>query len=142
MCHLRFFEINVYLGEATSRDFAILSSLMGSLSMSLTSPATLERLKFNIQFEGDNEDFINDEEFYHNLRVADAWSYLNSIADHPTGSRLERVDININYRLCYKNEYEYSEPNRHDVLQAVLDGLPLLQEKGILFVVAHGQLGS
>jgi hypothetical protein len=111
---------------------------MGSLCISLTSPATLEHLKFNISFRGYNIDIINvDEEwFYENLRDADAWSYLDSITSHPTGSRLQRVDINIVYSFLYDDGVELERPDENKVSNAILDGLPLLRSKGILFVEA------
>jgi hypothetical protein len=131
MCRLRFFEVYARLGAA---DFGILSSLMGSLSMSLTSPATLEHIEFNISFDGPGDNFFDHDGFYEDLRNADVWSHLGSITTHPTGSRLQRVDININYRFRYDdNGYE---PDEDEVLKAVLDSLPLLHTKGILFVKA------
>jgi hypothetical protein len=132
MCRLRFFEIHANLGAATVHDFDILSFLMGSLCISLTSPATLEHLKLNISFRGSINRFIDRvNSFSENSRVADAWRHLDSIASHPTGSRLERVDININYSFRYN---KVGEPNEIEVLKGVLDGLPLLHTKGILFV--------
>ena len=72
--------------------------------------------------------------FFENLRVADAWCHLDSITSHPTGSRLQRVDININYSFRYDDNV--GEPDENEVLNAVLDSLPLLHTKGILFVKA------
>ena len=88
MCRLRFFGISVNLGPATMHDFDTLSVLMGSLCISLTSPATLEHLQLNIRFNDDyNNDFVSREgEFYDNLCDAEAWSHLHSITTHPTGS--------------------------------------------------------
>jgi hypothetical protein len=63
-----FFEIYARLGGA---DFGILSSLMGSLSMSLTSPATLEHIEFNISFDGPGDNFFDHDGFYEDLRNAD-----------------------------------------------------------------------
>jgi hypothetical protein len=103
----------------------ILSSLMGSLSISLTSPATLEHLEFNIRFR-----FFSREKFHD----ADVWRLLDSITTHPTGSRLKRVDININYSI---GGYYGKQPDGDEVSKAVLDGLPLLRMKGILFVEAR-----
>ena len=133
MCRLRFFEIYIDLGSATMHDFDILSFLMGSLCISLTSPATLERLEFNIWFRGSSNDF-DSHTFYENLRDANVWNHLDSMTSHPTGSRLQRVDINIDYSFCY-DDYG-KEPDKDEVLKAVLDGLPLLRTKGILFVKA------
>ena len=96
MCRLCFFEIYADLGPATMHDFDILSFLMGSLCMSLTSPATLEQLKLSISFyrNTDNVDYYTFyENLYENLRDADVWSHLDSIITHPTGSRLQRVDL-------------------------------------------------
>ena len=129
MCRLlRFFEIHIELGPATRRDFNILSSLMGSLCISLTSPATLQHLKFNISFDGSDK-YFNHDAFYEDLHDAEVWRHLDSITSHPNGSRLQRVDINIDYEFGYDND-----PNEDIVLEAVLDSLPLLRAKGILFV--------
>jgi hypothetical protein len=108
---------------------------MGSLCGSLTSPATLEHLELNIWFRGaSNEfEFYDDEfNFYVALRDADGWRQLDSIATHPSGSRLQRVDISINYSFDDDGE----ESDRDKLSKAVLDGLPLLRTKGILFVKA------
>ena len=133
MCRLRFFQIFVYLDSATTYDFGILSFLMGSPSISLTSPATLEHLEFNISFSFDPDEFQGKDLFYQDLREADVWSHLDSIATLPTGSRLQRVDINIFYYFRY---YNGNEPSEDAVVEAVLDGLPLLRTKDILFVKA------
>ena len=112
---------------------------MGSLSISLTSPATLEHLKFNIWFRGSPNGFdIDSMAFYDHLRVADAWRYLDSITSHPTGSRLQRVDVTINFSSMYFDFHDSYEPNENEVLEALLDGLPLLRTKGILFANAYG----
>ena len=135
MCHLRFFQIFAHLGSATTYNFCILSFLMGSLSISLTSPATLEHLEFNISFHFYPEEFICNDIFHQDLRKAHVWSHLDSIATHATGSRLQRVDINIDYSFYeYKHNYE---PNEDKVVEAILDGLPLLRKKDILFVKAR-----
>jgi hypothetical protein len=135
MCRLRFFEIYIDLGSATMHDFDILSSLMGSLYISLTSStsATLEHLDFNLRFRGNFRNF-NSYIFYGNLRDVDVWSHLDSIATHPSGSRLQRVNITINFSFRYDSYGK--EPDQDEVLKAVLDGLPLLRMKGILFVKA------
>ena len=129
MCRLRFLEIYISLGSVSTHNFNILSFLMGSLCISLTSPATLEHLKLNIRFRGHINNFTSNT-FYENLRDADAWRHLDSIATHSTGSQLQRVDINIDYafRCVIFDEDE--------VEKAVFDGLPLLRTKGILFVEA------
>jgi hypothetical protein len=118
MSRLRFLEI--YLD--------LLSFLMGSLSFSLTSP---DHLEFNIQIHGYNR--FNPNTFYRNLR--NAWSHLDSIAIHPNGSRLQRVDININYTSFCEHD-DGAGPDRDELLKAVFDGLPLLHKKGVLFVEA------
>ena len=133
MSRLRFFEIDAKLGPATVNDFDILSFLTGSLCTSLTSPATLEHLKVNILFRGYNNLFLFQEErFFEDLRHTDAWARLDSITSHPTGSRLQRVDINIEYH--FRLDDDGTEPHKDDVLNAVLDRLPLLRTKGILFI--------
>ena len=136
MCRLRFFEINAYLGSATMHDFNILSLFMGSLRISLTSPTTLEHLKFKILFRGFQSTF-NFNTFYENLRHADVWRHLDSITTHPTGSRLRRVDISINYSFRI---IDLEEPDEDEVQKAVIDGLPLLHTKGIFFVKAASVL--
>ena len=70
---------------------------------------------------------------FDDLRDADVWSHLDSIITHPAGSRLQRVDINIKYSFRYDND---EEPDSTEILEPVLDALPLLREKGILFVEA------
>jgi hypothetical protein len=128
VCRLRFFEIHIDLGRANRRNFDVLSSMIASLCISLTSPAILEHLKFNFWFGGYDRLF-NIYTIYGNLR--DVWSHLDSIATHPTGSRLQRVDININYFFDL-----LKEPDEEEVVKAVFDCLPLLRTKGILFVEA------
>jgi hypothetical protein len=129
MCRLRFFEFHAYLVH----DFNISSFAMASLRISLTSPATLEHIKFNIlcvfRASVDWHNF-NFNTFYESLRHADVWRHLDSITTHPTGSRLRRVDINISYAV------RCEEPDEDKIKKAVLDGLPLLHKKGILFVEA------
>ena len=135
MCNLRFLEIHIGLGAATGGDFAVLASLMGLLPISLTSPATLERLRFNIRVCALNHNF------YENLRKT--WSHLDSIATHPNGSRLQRVDINIKaffpdkYHDCSGCTWEEREKiNEDEVLKVAFEALPLLHTKGIVFVKA------
>jgi hypothetical protein len=136
MCRLRFFEIYVnfnYEYDGMHGFDIVLSFLMDSLCISLTSPATLEHLKFNIMFRGQEmENYYY--EFYNNLRSAEVWGHLDSITTLPTGSQLQRVDINIDYSLR-ESDY-YREPDEDEVLKTVLDKLPLLRTKGILFVKA------
>ena len=136
MCRLRFFKMEIRLGSATEHDFNILSFLMGSLRTSLTSPATLEHLEFNISFQG-LFNIFNQHSLYHSLgHYTDVWSRLDSITSHPTGSRLQRVDIVIYHSLGWDDDE--GEPDEDVVLEAVLDNLPLLRTKGILFVKANG----
>ena len=108
--------------------------LMDSLSISLTTPSTLEHLKLNIRF---HNNCLNP--FYENLR--DAWSHLDSFTTHSAGSRLQRVDINIEYSFriweSYGDDGELDEFDEDELLKAVHDGLPLLRSKGILFVEAN-----
>jgi hypothetical protein len=127
MCRLRFFEIYAHLVSGTIYDFNILSFLMGSLCISLTSPATLEHLKLNLNISFN--EFNTHSALYANLHNADVWSHLDSITSHPTGSRLQRVDININ--ICFD---DLEKPADDKVSKAILDSLPLLCSKGILFV--------
>ena len=117
MCSLRFFEINVVMDHF---DIFKLSLLMGSICISLTSPATLEHLKLKIRFL----DYSNSN--------AEGWSRLDSITSHPAGSRLQRVDIIITYPYCSNGYRHYVKESVEDVL----DGLPLLCIKDILFVDA------
>jgi hypothetical protein len=131
MSRLRFLEIYLSLSSGTRHDFNALYFLMRSLSSSLTSP---ERLEFNIRFHGYSKfDYYT---FYENLRIS--LSHLDSISTHPTGSKLQRVDININYLFHYAHDEEDDviEPDKNEISKAVLDGLPLLRRKGILFVEA------
>ena len=62
---------------------------------------------------------------YDNLRDADLGRHLDSIATHPTDSRLQRVDINIIYA------YDVDEFDVDRVKEAVFDNLPLLRMNGI-----------
>ena len=126
MCHLRFLEISLVLGEGSERDFKILSFLIRSLSISLASP---EHLEFIILFCNciPYSPYALDD----NLRKV--WNPLDSITIHPTSSRLQRVDIYINYRFVYGVA---EGPDENELSKAVLDGLPLLRTKGILHVKA------
>ena len=120
----------------TEDGFDVLSIWMCSLCDSLTSPATLERLKLKIVFSYP----YDVDDFFENLRDAHGWSQLDSIITHPTGSRLQRVDIYIRGTVYEEDEdlydrYREFDPNEVDeVSKAVNDSLPLLCEKGILFV--------
>ena len=134
MSHLRVLEIYISPFSTRMSDFAVLSFLMRSLCASLTAPATLEHLKLVIVFEG-NDNFFNHYKFYRDLRRDNVWRYLDSIVTHPTGSRLQRVDIDITY--CFRYDDDVMEPDNDEILEAVLDALPLLRDKGILFVGAE-----
>ena len=139
LCRLRFFEIYIDLisvAEYDISDLNFLSVLMDSLCMSLTSPATLEHLELNIRYHDSVIDA--DNTFYND--ISGYWSHLDSIANPPTGSRLRRVDINIKYSFHCElyDDYFYGELEGFEdkLLKSVLDGLPLLRTKGILFVNA------
>ena len=127
MCHLRFLEIYLFLGEGPEDDFKILSFLIRSLSISLASP---EHLEFTIRFGSDYREYLPIE-LFDNLRKV--WNPLDSITIHPTSSRLQRVDINIHYGFVYDAA---ERPEANELQQAVLNGLPLLRTKGILHVKA------
>ena len=131
MSRVRFLEIYLDLGSGSTDQFKILASLMGSLSISLTSP---EHLEFNIRFCAYNK-LLNPNTFYENLR--NACNHLDSIAtsSYPISSELQRVDIKINYVFRCEHE-DGAEPDKDKVLKAVVGGLPLLCRKGILFVKA------
>ena len=126
LCRLRFLEIYLDLTCGTRSDFNILSFLMGSLSISLSSP---EHLEFNIRFH--SYKIFNYFAFYENLR--NTWRHLDGITTRSTSSRLQRVDININY--AFQDDL-VEKPDKNEISKAVLDGLPLLRTKGILFVKA------
>ena len=87
MCGLRFFEIYINLGCATLGDYN-LSFLMGSLYMSLTSPATLEHLEFNIGFRH-HYTYFNPYKFIEDLCDAHVWWSSLDSTTHPIGSRLQ-----------------------------------------------------
>ena len=135
MCRLRVLEIygDIDLSSPTTWDFNILSLLIRPLRISLTPPATLAHLKFDIEFTG-NDFYFDLDGLFNSLHDAGFWSHLDPIITHPTGSRLQRVDINTEYNF-YHDEY-IMEPYNTDVSKPVLDALPLLHEKGILFVNA------
>jgi hypothetical protein len=77
------------------------------------SPATLEHLKLNIRFLGNiyNIDLMR---IYVTLMFGGIWTPLPLFQ----GSRLRRVNINIDYAFCYDSGKEYK------VEKAVFDGLP------------------
>ena len=135
MCNLRFLEIHIDLGAAGWQDFAVLASLMGLLPISLTSPATLEHLEFNIWVRAASHDFDNN--FYESF--SKTWRNLDSITTHPTGSRLQRVDINIKAGFSRKFRVygtERKEIDENKVLEDAFEALPLLHKKGIVFIKA------
>ena len=74
--------------------------------------------------------------FFYNLRDGDVWSYLDSITTHPTGSRLHRVDINIINKHDFQYDANGAKPDNTEFSESLLDVLPLLRKKGILFVKA------
>ena len=134
MCSLRVLEIHIDPVSAVMEDFNMLSFLIRSLRISLTSPATLEHLIFNIVFEGYGDDNFYYYSFFNDLR-RDLWSHLDPIIIHPSSSRLQRVDINIDY--IFQDNYSNVIPvDDLEVSEPILDALPLLREKGILFVKA------
>ena len=136
LCGLRFFEIYTDLGSAALNSFDYLSFMMGSLYISLTSPPTLEHLEINIRFRYSYFRF-HPSKFIKNLRGAFIWwRHLDSISTHPAGSRLQRVDINIDYSFRPDVDGQ-CEPVEGEVVGAILDGLPLLRAKGILFAKAR-----
>ena len=137
MCRLRVLEIYIDPCSSDMNDFTILSFFILSLRVSLTSPATLEHLMFNIVYSGRFNRFTQDE-FFHNFRDhANVWRDLDSIITHPTGSRLQRVDIHIKYDSSERDEDDdVMESYATELLEPVLDALPLLRKKGILFVKA------
>ena len=134
MWHLRVLEIHAVLYSGIMGALDTMSVLIRSLLLSLTSPTPLEHIEFNIVFKG-YRDYFDYDWFRDTLRDADLWSHLNSIITHPTGSRLQRVDINFEYTFRYNDNVV--EPDNAKISELVLDALPLLHEKGILFVKAN-----
>lgn len=133
MSHLRVFEITVNLISPNTgmSDFDVLPFLIRSLPVSLSSPATLEHLKLCLGYLDDENHNI----LFDNLCDAGVWSQLDFIITHPTGSRLQRVDINIAYVLPYDDESDDIVVTREaDVVGPIFGALPLLHEKGVLFI--------
>ena len=128
MHSLRFLEIHLDFSSGTNRDFNVLSFLIGSLSMSLTSP---EHLEFNLQFHGCNK--FDPDTFYQNLR--NVWKPLDLISIFPNSSRIQRVEVNINY-APYRIHDGGAEPDKDEILKAIRDGLSLFHTRDILFVKA------
>jgi hypothetical protein len=141
MCRLRHFCINVDLGSASFPDFNILFSLIRSLRVSLTSPATLEILALFISITPilvDNFYQYSSSGEFRNTRF---WSLLDSIITCPSGSLLQSVNIYITCRFDRLRHDRWDVRLKQDeISEQVLDGLPLLREKGILFVTTtvHG----
>ena len=128
MSHLRVFEINLDSSPTTIRDLEILSFMIHSLRVSLSSPTKLEHLKFCMEFSDLNYfDWDIWDAFFDDLGYVGVWKHPDSFATHPSGSRLQRVDIHIRFIGGYI---------RDSVVEHILDALPLLREKGILFVKA------
>ena len=133
MYRLRVLEIYLDPHSTTMSDFGILYFVIRSLRVGLTSPAALEHLKFDIVFSNYYmHDTVDRDLFYDDLREADIWSHLDTIITHPTGSQLQRVEINI--RSFYDEVGYTMEPDNSGASKPVLDALPLLREKRILFV--------
>ena len=91
---------------------------MCSLCLSLTTPTTLEHLKFKIVFEYNSNYYA----LFNDLRDADVWRHLDSIVTDLTGSRLQRVNIDISYNFHFDDNME--QPHQPKLL--VLDALHLL----------------
>jgi hypothetical protein len=130
LCRLRRLEIYIDLNseaddDGSDVDFHVLSCFILSLSVSLSSPAILEHLTFNIRFHDPDINF-----FYDKLR--NIWCPFDYVTTLPTTSWLQQVEINIEYLFCYDDELE--PPVMNEISQAVYDGLPLLQTRHILFV--------
>src|SRR6266508_3303287 len=134
MSHLHILEIYVNPYSTTIGHFDILTFLILSLHASSSSPATLEHLKFSITILVD-ENMLDNDGFYDNLYSDNVWRHLDSITIHPTGSQLQRVEVDI--KFCYDNDDDTVDTGE-DVLEPIFDELPLLREKGILFVHDHG----
>jgi hypothetical protein len=68
------------------------------------------------------------------IRDADFWSDLDTFVTHPTGSRLQRVDIEVSHYSQPDPTFYWPDPKK--LVESVHDWLPLLRERGILFVRA------
>ena len=79
-----------------------------------------------------DHDDLNCFTSYEDLRDDHFWNHLDSITTQPSGSRLQRVDINIYY--CHVIDSDGRIRQANEVLKAILGGLPLLCTKDILFV--------
>ena len=133
MCRLRVFEIDYDPSSAKIGDLRT-SFMIQSLLLSLTSPPTLEHLKVGITFTG-KRNYFDSRSFHEHLRDADLWRHVDSIVTHPSGSRLQRVDIDIKYTFLADDGI--LEPDGTEAEEPILDALPLLRKKGILFVEAN-----
>jgi hypothetical protein len=132
MCHLRGLVVNITSRSLapTLSDIKAMSFIMHSLRISLTAPPTLERLTFCLVFEPWGKNFP--PTFSHDMRNANFWNDLDSFVTHPTASRLQRVDIDISYSRVDPLYW----PDHDKVVESILGSLPLLRERGILFVRA------
>jgi hypothetical protein len=90
MNHLRYFKVVVDI----DLDCDNLCFLIRSLLFSLASHAILEHIELKISFRS-YHDHLNYYGLFEGLRGVDFWNHLDSITAHPIGSRLQRVDINI-----------------------------------------------
>lgn len=126
---LRYLEIYINLSSGTDNDFHALAFFILSLSISLQS-SIIEHLEINIQFHC----LDDDDTFYDNL--LNIWRPLDFIIAFSPGSQLHRVDIIINCTFRYEYDDDEDEPDRDEIVRTVLDGLPMLNMKGILFVDA------
>jgi hypothetical protein len=112
-----------------------MSFIIHSLRISLTAPPTLEHLAFFIVLEPWGQyfgRFHSPPTFSDDKRNADFWNDLDSFVTHPTASRLQRVDIDIDYSQVDPLYW----PAHDKVVESILGSLPLLRERGILFVRA------
>jgi len=138
MSHLRFLQIDVDAGAANPNDLDVLSFLLRSLQISLTSP-TLEHLKCDIKFYADCYALEN---FRQELREYDIWGHLDSMITHPTGSQLQRMDIDITYYFYEGDDIQDLGDTGGQICGVILEVLPSLREKGILFVTASEECRS
>jgi hypothetical protein len=130
MCRLRGLVVNIVSSSTSMSDIKVLSFIMHSLRISLTAPPTLEHLTFCLVFEPWGENFP--PTFSDDMRNANFWNDLDSFVTHPTASWLQRVDIDISYNRVDPLYW----PDHDKVVESVLGSLPLLRERGILFVRA------
>ena len=131
MSRLRFLQIDIGASLLEPSELHTLSFLLRSLQISLTSPPTLEHLKCDITL---CDDPMVLDDFHQELRDADIWKHLDSITTCQSGSKLQRVDIGIAYPFCEGDGMPDPDMTADQLGSLVSDGLPLLEEKGILFV--------